>query len=91
MGLYETDHSGDPDCRDDTMKTMQLALSLGMDKRLLIETPHMAGQSPDLGSGRVTWRPTPDGPDRRAQPQLLPGRPRTPPRLGLELRKLPGV
>ena len=30
-----------PDCRDDTMKAMQLALSLGMDKRYLIETPLM--------------------------------------------------
>ena len=30
-----------PDCRDDTMKAMQLALSLGMDRRLLIETPLM--------------------------------------------------
>jgi 7-cyano-7-deazaguanine synthase len=40
-GVYETDFSGYPDCRDDTMKAMQLALSLGMDKRLLIETPLM--------------------------------------------------
>ncbi|MFM7330808.1 MAG: 7-cyano-7-deazaguanine synthase QueC [Brachymonas sp.] len=40
-GVCETDFSGYPDCRDDTMKAMQLALSLGMDKRLLIETPLM--------------------------------------------------
>jgi len=40
-GVCETDYSGYPDCRDDTMKAMQLALSLGMDKRLLIETPLM--------------------------------------------------
>ena len=38
-GVCETDFSGYPDCRDDTMKAMQLALSLGMDKRYLIETP----------------------------------------------------
>jgi 7-cyano-7-deazaguanine synthase len=37
-GVCETDYSGYPDCRDDTMKAMQLALSLGMDRRLLIET-----------------------------------------------------
>ncbi len=40
-GVCETDFSGYPDCRDDTMKAMQLALSLGMDKRFFIETPLM--------------------------------------------------
>lgn len=40
-GVCETDYSGYPDCRDDTMKAMQLALSLGLDQRLVIETPLM--------------------------------------------------
>jgi len=40
-GVCETDFSGYPDCRDDTMKAMQIALSLGLDRRLLIETPLM--------------------------------------------------
>jgi 7-cyano-7-deazaguanine synthase len=40
-GVCETDFSGYPDCRDDTMKAMQLALSLGMDERFLIDTPLM--------------------------------------------------
>ncbi|WP_353398859.1 7-cyano-7-deazaguanine synthase QueC [Hydrogenophaga sp. 5NK40-0174] len=40
-GVCETDFSGYPDCRDDTMKAMQLALSLGMDHRFLVETPLM--------------------------------------------------
>ena len=40
-GVCETDFAGSPACRDDTMKAMQLALSLGMDKRCLIETPLM--------------------------------------------------
>lgn len=40
-GVCETDFSGYPDCRDDTMKAMQLALNLGLDRRLLIETPLM--------------------------------------------------
>jgi len=40
-GVCETDYSGYPDCRDDTMKAMQVALSLGMDKRLCIATPLM--------------------------------------------------
>ncbi|MDP3355204.1 MAG: 7-cyano-7-deazaguanine synthase QueC [Polaromonas sp.] len=40
-GVCETDFSGYPDCRDDSMKAMQLALSLGMDKRFLIDPPLM--------------------------------------------------
>ena len=40
-GVCETDYSGYPDCRDDTMKAMQLALSLGLERRLVIETPLM--------------------------------------------------
>jgi 7-cyano-7-deazaguanine synthase len=40
-GVCETDYSGYPDCRDDTVKAMQLALSLGLDRRLVIETPLM--------------------------------------------------
>ncbi len=40
-GVCETDFSGYPDCRDDTMKAMQLALSLGMDKRFRVDTPLM--------------------------------------------------
>ncbi|MEO8248243.1 MAG: 7-cyano-7-deazaguanine synthase QueC [Burkholderiales bacterium] len=40
-GVCETDFSGYPDCRDDTMKAMQIALSLGVDRRFLIETPLM--------------------------------------------------
>ncbi len=40
-GVCETDFSGYPDCSDDTMKAQQLALSLGMDRRFLLETPLM--------------------------------------------------
>ena len=40
-GVCETDFSGYPDCRDDTMKAMQLALTLGMERRFVIETPLM--------------------------------------------------
>jgi len=40
-GVCETDYSGYPDCRDDTMKAMQVALSLGMDRRVVIDTPLM--------------------------------------------------
>jgi 7-cyano-7-deazaguanine synthase len=40
-GMCETDYSGYPDCRDDTVKAMQVALSLGLDKRLTLHTPLM--------------------------------------------------
>jgi 7-cyano-7-deazaguanine synthase len=40
-GMCETDFSGYPDCRDDTIKAMQLALNLGMDRRFAIHTPLM--------------------------------------------------
>jgi 7-cyano-7-deazaguanine synthase len=40
-GMCETDFSGYPDCRDDTIKAMQVALTLGMDRRVVIHTPLM--------------------------------------------------
>jgi 7-cyano-7-deazaguanine synthase len=40
-GMCETDYSGYPDCRDDTLKALQVALNLGLDSRFVIETPLM--------------------------------------------------
>ena len=40
-GMCETDYSGYPDCRDDTLKALQVALNLGMESRFVIETPLM--------------------------------------------------
>ncbi len=40
-GVCETDFSGYPDCRDDTIKALQVALNLGMDSRFVLETPLM--------------------------------------------------
>lgn len=40
-GMCETDFSGYPDCRDDTIKAMQVALTLGLDRRVTIHTPLM--------------------------------------------------
>jgi len=40
-GMCETDFSGYPDCRDDTIKAQQVALSLGLGARVTIETPLM--------------------------------------------------
>ncbi|SIO28217.1 7-cyano-7-deazaguanine synthase QueC [Halodesulfovibrio marinisediminis] len=41
IGVCETDFSGYPDCRDDTVKAMQVALNLGMESRFVIHTPLM--------------------------------------------------
>ena len=40
-GMCETDFSGYPDCRDNTLKALQVALSLGVDAPMTIETPLM--------------------------------------------------
>ena len=40
-GMCETDYSGYPDCRDDTLKALQVTLNLGTARRLVIETPLM--------------------------------------------------
>ncbi len=40
-GVCETDFSGYPDCRDDTMKALQVALNLGMERQFVLETPLM--------------------------------------------------
>ncbi|WP_404299569.1 7-cyano-7-deazaguanine synthase QueC [Alicycliphilus denitrificans] len=40
-GMSETDYSGYPDCRDNTLKALQVALSLGLDRPLSLETPLM--------------------------------------------------
>lgn len=40
-GVCETDYSGYPDCRDDTIKALQVALNLGMEQRFVLHTPLM--------------------------------------------------
>ena len=49
-GVCETDFSGYPDCRDDTVKALQVAINLGMEARLVLETPLMRIDKAD------TWR-----------------------------------
>ena len=49
MGVCETDYSGYPDCRDDMVKAMQVALNLGLDARLVLHTPLMWRDK------RATW------------------------------------
>lgn len=40
-GMCETDYSGYPDCRDDTLKSLQVTLNLGMGSRFVVHTPLM--------------------------------------------------
>ena len=40
-GMCETDFSGYPDCRNDTLQTLAQAISLGTDAEFIIETPLM--------------------------------------------------
>jgi 7-cyano-7-deazaguanine synthase len=40
-GMCETDYSGYPDCRDDALKALQVAINLGMDAHFVLETPLM--------------------------------------------------
>jgi 7-cyano-7-deazaguanine synthase len=40
-GMCETDFSGYPDCRDNTIKALQVALNLGMDRNFVLHTPLM--------------------------------------------------
>jgi 7-cyano-7-deazaguanine synthase len=49
-GMCETDYSGYPDCRDDALKALQVALNLGMDARFVVHAPLMWLDKAD------TWR-----------------------------------
>ncbi|MEP0707321.1 MAG: 7-cyano-7-deazaguanine synthase QueC [Parvibaculum sp.] len=40
-GMCETDYSGYPDCRSETIAALEKAISLGMDKPFTLETPLM--------------------------------------------------
>ena len=40
-GMCETDFSGYPDCRDNTIKALQVTLNLGMDRAFVLHTPLM--------------------------------------------------
>lgn len=40
-GMCETDYSGYPDCRDDAIKALQVALNVGMETSICLATPLM--------------------------------------------------
>ena len=41
-GMCETDYSGYPDCRRDTLNAVELSLNLGMERNFRVETPLMS-------------------------------------------------
>ena len=91
-GMCETDYSGYPDCRDDTIKAMQVALDLGMDRRFVIHTPLMwIDKAATFALGAGARRRPLRRPAGRGHPHLLSRRPLAPPRLGLRLRAVPGL
>ena len=48
-GMCETDYSGYPDCRDDTIRALQAALNLGMNRTVRIaHAADVAGQGQHL-------------------------------------------
>src|SRR5207245_1860227 len=55
-GMCETDYSGYPDCRDDTLKALQATLTLGMDHRFDPHPADVARQGGNLGARPSTRR-----------------------------------
>jgi queuosine biosynthesis protein QueC len=91
-GMCETDFSGYPDCRRDTLDAMQSRPEPGHGPRLRRRDPaDEADQGRDLGPGQDPGRRGPGRPDRGREPHLLPGRPRRTARLGPRLRRMPGL
>ena len=91
-GMCETDYSGYPDCRDDTIKALQVALNLGMQRRFVLHTPLMWidkaatwAMAFDLG-GREFGRNA-----RRGNAHMLPRGAWAAPRMGIRMRHLSGL
>ena len=81
-GVCETDYSGYPDCRDDTLKALQVALNLGMEKRFVLHTPLCGSTKPRLGASlRISavrlwsslWRNGPTPATRATEAIVMPG------------------
>ena len=71
-GMCETDYSGYPDCRDETIKALQTALNLGMAKNFELHTPLMwLDKANDLEARARPRRGRAGRPDPRALAHLL--------------------
>ncbi len=88
-GMCETDFSGYPDCRDATLRALETALSLGMDRRFSIHAPLMwIDKAATWAPRRGTRRRGAGAADRRGDPHLLSRRTRQALRLGVWLRRV---
>ncbi len=91
-GMCETDYSGYPDCRDETIRSLEKSISLGMDRAFSLLTPLMwVDKAEHVGDGARARRREAHRDHRRAYAHLLSRRPDHTPRLGLRVRRLPGV
>jgi 7-cyano-7-deazaguanine synthase len=91
-GMCETDYSGYPDCRDNTLQALQVALSLGHGHAMTIETPLMWLDKAQTWALRApAGRRGADRADRRAHPHLLPRRPFAPTAWGRGCGRVPGL
>ena len=91
-GMCETDYSGYPDCRDDTIKALQLTLNLGDGESVRAAyAVDVAGQGADLDIVGTARRCGAGRDDPHGIPQLLSRRSQQPARMGAWLRCLPGL
>ena len=89
-GMCETDFSGYPDCRRDTLDATEQALNLGMAQDFRVETPLMRlTKAETWGLAKALGGEPLVADHRRGEPHLLPGRARDPASLGPRLRCLP--
>ena len=89
-GMCETDFSGYPDCRDNTIKALQVRLNLGMDRSFVLHTPLMWLDKAETWSlAQRTGRRGAGRDHPRAHPHLLRKRARAARRLGPWLRRVP--
>ena len=71
-GMCETDFSGYPDCRDNTIKSLQVALNLGMDRSFVLQTPLMwLDKAETWALAQRAGRRAADRDPARAHPHLL--------------------
>ena len=70
-GMCETDYSGYPDCRDNTIKALQVALNLGMDRSFALQTPLMWLDKAETWRWPASWAARADRHPARAHPHLL--------------------
>ena len=91
-GMCETDYSGYPDCRNDTLQALAKAISLGMDAPFPIETPLMwIDKAATWRMAARAGRAAPGRPHHRAHAHVLYCGPHDTARLGLRLRQLSGL